>query len=258
VRGALRAEWTKLWTISGPGWLLAAIAALTAGLGAVVAAATSYSPYDGFQDTTKLALTGVELGQAVVAILAAGVVTSEYSTRSMLVTLVAMPRRTTVLFAKASIVGLLTLVVAAVGVGAAVVADRFIFVSRGYTAARGYAALSLLSGPTLRAAAGSVLYLGLVALISVGVALAVRDSAVAIGLVLAIFYLFPIVASFVANPTWHRHLEQIGPMTAGLLVQNTVGWRDQVLTPWSGLGVAGLWALGCLLIGGAVLLLRDA
>ena len=67
----------------------------------------------------------------------------------------------------------------------------------------------------LRAAAGSVLYLALIALLSLGIATAVRDSAVAIGVVLGLLYLFPIIAA-VVRPAWQRHLEQIAPMTAGL------------------------------------------
>ena len=70
--------------------------------------------------------------------------------------------------------------------------------------------VSLGHGPTLRAAVGSVLYLVLIALLSLGVATAVRESAAAIGLVLGLLYLFPFLAQVVSDPAWHRHLEQIG------------------------------------------------
>ena len=62
---------------------------------------------------------------------------------------------------------------------------------RGFTPANGYQLLSLGNGPDLRAACGSVLYLALIALLSLGVATAVRDSAVAIGTGLALLYLIP-------------------------------------------------------------------
>ena len=89
----------------------------------------------------------------------------------------------------------------------------------------------------LRAASGSVLYLALIALLSLGVATAVRESAVAIGLVLGLLYLFPIVTSVASNQHWQRHLEQIGPMTAGLDIQATTNLSSLPLTPWQGLGV---------------------
>jgi hypothetical protein len=67
----------------------------------------------------------------------------------------------------------------------------------------------------LRAATGTVRYLALIALLSLGVATAVRDSAVAIGSVLGLMYLFPILAQVAGRPGVARHLQQIGPMTAG-------------------------------------------
>ena len=110
----------------------------------------------------------------------------------------------------------------------------------------------------LRPAVGSVLYLTLVALLSVGVAIAVRSSAAGIGVVLGLLYLFPIVALAASDPTWHRRLQQIGPSTAGLGIQATTNLDDLVLSPWTGLGVLALWAVGWLVVGGLVLNRRDA
>ena len=53
-------------------------------------------------------------------------------------------------------------------------------------------------------------------------AAAVRDSAAAIGVVLGLLYLFPIL-SLAAGPGWQRHLQQIGPMSAGLEIQASAG-----------------------------------
>jgi ABC-2 type transport system permease protein len=86
----------------------------------------------------------------------------------------------------------------------------------------------------------------------------VRDSAVAIGLVLALLYLFPIVANVVGDESWHRHLEQIGPMTAGLAIQAITGLRSLPISPWAGLGVLAAWSAGALVAGGLLLRLRDA
>ena len=125
-------------------------------------------------------------------------------------------------------------------------------------AANGYPVMSLGNGPDLRAAAGSVLYLALIALLALGVTTAVRDSAVGTGLVLGLLYLFPIASAVVPDHTLSRHLEQAAPMTAGLWIQATAGVRSLPLTPWQGLGVLALWTLGALILGAAVLRLRDA
>jgi ABC-2 type transport system permease protein len=176
----------------------------------------------------------------------------------MRTTLTAMPRRTTVLAAKAAIVGGLVLAAGTAGVLGSVLAGRLILPGHGFTAARGFPLLSLGDGPTLRAAAGSVLYLGLIALLSLGIATAIRDSAVTIGVVLGLLYLSPLIAQAVSNPQWHRHLEQAGPMTAGLAIQATTGLRGLPIQPWAGLGVLAAWSAAALIIGGLLLRLRDA
>jgi ABC-2 type transport system permease protein len=259
LRDALHAEWTKLRTVSGPAWMLLGIAVLTIAVSTAAVGAT-HCPHDLTcpVDTTKLSLTGIQFGQAVVAILAVLAISDEYSTGMIRITLTAMPRRHMVLAAKAALVGGLVLAAGAVAVLASVLAGRLILPGRGFTPAHGYQLLSLGEGPVLRAACGSVLYLALIALLSLGVATAVRDSAVAIGTVLALLYLFPIVTAVVSNQHWQRHLEQIGPMTAGLYIQATVGVRALPLTPWQGLGVLALWAAGALILGGLVLRFRDA
>ncbi len=85
-----------------------------------------------------------------------------------------------------------------------------------------------------------------------------RDCAVAIGVAPALLYLFPIVANVVSDQTWHRHLEQIGPMTAGLAIQATTGLRSLPISPWAGPGALAGWAAGAPLVGGLLLRLRDA
>jgi len=174
------------------------------------------------------------------------------------VTLTAMPRRTTMLAAKTGLLVGLVLVAGALAVAGSLLAGRLILPGHGFTPAHGFALLTPANATVLRAAAGSVLYLVLIALLSLGIATVVRDSAVAIGIVLALLYLFPIVANVVTNEQWHRHLEQIGPMTAGLAIQATTGLSSLPISPWAGLGVLAAWAGVALLAGGLVLRLRDA
>jgi len=255
---ALHAEWTKARTVAGPGALLLAAAALTAVVGVVAANATSCPGQACSVDPAKVSLTGLYLGQAVVAIIAVNAVSGEYSTGMMRLTLAATPRRWRVLAAKAAVVGTATLAAGAVAVLASVLAGSVLLARHGIDPAHGYEALSLGQGAVLRATAGSVLYLGLVALLGLGVAAMIRDSAVAIGTVLGLLYLFPIVAGLVGNPPLQRHLDQVSPMTAGLYIQATTNLSTLPLAPWQGLGVLAAWAAGALLAGGLLLRWRDA
>lgn len=256
---ALRAEWTKLRTVSGPGWLLVAVVVLTVVVSLAAIATNRCPPGTSCQvDTVKLSLTGIQFGQAVVAVLAVLIISNEYSTGMILVTLAAMPRRLAVLTSKASLAAALVLVAGTVAVLGSLLAGWLILPGHGFTQARGFAALSLASGPTLRAAAGSVLYLALIALLSLGVAAIVRESAIAIGVVLGLLYLFPVVTAFVQNAVWKQRIERYSPTSAGLTIQATTGLRHLPIGPWEGLGVLALWALAALLGGAMVLRLRDA
>lgn len=239
-----RAEWTKLWTLPGTIWQLLSIFLLT-GLVNIGVAATVHCPCE--QDVPKTVLTGVLLGQAAVAIVAVVFVSNEYSTGLVQLTLTAMPRRFLVLAAKAGIVTGLVLVAAALGVAGSMIAARLMIPS-----------LSLDDGAVLRAAGGSVLYLGLVALLALGVATMIRDTAVAIGAALGLLYLFPVLAGLATDPHWQRRLEQIGPMPAGLAIQATQQVESLPIGPWAGLGVLAAWALGCLLLGLVLFEWRDA
>ena len=263
LRDALHAEWTKLRTLASTFWLLLAAAALTIGVGGAVAASFSCQPgacalAQTGADPAKISLTGIDLGQAVVAVLAVLAVGGEYSTGMIRLTLAAMPRRLTMLSAKAAVLTGCVLAAGVVAVLGSLLAGRLILPGRGLTAANGYQLLSLGNAPDLRAAAGSVLYLALIALLALGLTTAVRDPGVAIGMVLALLYLFPIVASVIPDQVLARHLMQISPMIAGLDVQVTTGVQSLPLTPWQGLGVLALWATGALLLGALVLQLRDA
>jgi ABC-2 type transport system permease protein len=260
---ALHAEWTKLRTLASTWWLLAAAVAVTIAVGAAAAAAARCSPLGCASartgaDPAKTSLAGIDLGQVVVALLAVLAAGGEYGTGMIRVTLAAMPRRLVMLAAKAVVVTGWAVAAGGVAVLGSVLAGRLILPGQGRPAANGYLPVSLGNGPDLRAAAGSVLYLALIALLALGVTISVRDSAVGIGLVLGLLYLFPIVSTVIPDHVLSRHLEQIAPMTAGLYVQATTGLRSLPLTPWQGLGVLALWALGALVLGAVLLRLRDA
>ena len=183
------AEWTKLRTLSSTWWLLLAVVALTIVVGAAVAAGGhcapgACAPGQTGADPAKISLSGVYLGQVIVALLAVLAAGGEYGTGMIRVTLAATPRRLVMLAAKAAVVTGWAVAAGTAAVLGSVLAGRLILPGRGLSAANGYVLVSLGNGPDLRAAAGSVVYLALIALLALGITMAVRDSAVGIGLVL--------------------------------------------------------------------------
>ena len=259
LASALRAEWTKLRTAPRAGWLLLAAIALTIAVSAATDAGASCGAGLACpRDQARLSLAGFDHGQAGVAVLGVLAIATEYSTGIARVTFTAMPRRTAVLGAKAAVLTAAVLAAGTLAAFGSLLAGRLILPGHGFTPAHGYAALSLATGPVLRAALGSALYLGLTALLSLGIATIVRDPAVAIGTVLGLLYLFPVLAGVISDPHWQRHVEQLGPMTAGLAIQATANLASLPLSPWTGLGVLAAWTAGSLLAAGTLLTLRDA
>lgn len=226
MRRALRAEWTKMRTVAGPRWLLlgaiAATVALSAGAASV---ATCTSAGCGGMTRTRLGLIGVELGQAPVAVLAVRAVAGEYGTGMIRTTLTAMPRRATALAAKAVTLTGLVAAAGTVAVLGSLLAGRLILPAHADAAPA--------------AAAGSVLHLILVALLGLGVATVVRDSATGIGVVLGLLYVLPVLSRAIGDPYWQRLLQQIGPHSAAP-------------------GVTAGWAAAALAAGGVLLHVRDA
>ncbi|MDT0342826.1 ABC transporter permease subunit [Streptomyces litchfieldiae] len=202
-------------------------------------------------DTVKVSLTGVHLGQALVAILAVLVIGGEYGSGMVRTTLTAVPRRATVLAAKAITVSGVVAVAGTVAVLGPLLTGRLLLPGPADQA------LSPADGPTLRAVVGSVLYLVLIALLGLGVATAVRDSATGIGVVLGLLYIVPIVSLTIGDPHWQRLLQKVAPMSAGLAVQATTDLGSLPIGPWAGLGVTAGWAAAALLAGGLLLRGRD-
>ncbi len=256
MRDAVRAEWTKLRTVPSTGWLLIAIIALTVGASAMATAIVK-CPATCDTDTTKLSLTGIMLGQAAVAAIAVVVVTAEYGTGMIRMSLAAVPRRSVLFAAKAVVVTTVVLVAGTISVLGSVLAGRIELPGNGFTAANGFEALSILHGPTLRAAAGSVLYLVLIGLFALGISTALRDAGLTTAVVLGVLYLVPLISYVVISPVWQHRLDRWAPTNAGMAIQATRGIAKLPIGPWPGLGVLALWTAAALAGGWLVLRLRD-
>ncbi|MEU4426847.1 ABC transporter permease [Actinoplanes sp. NPDC024001] len=245
----LHAEWTKFRTTPGMIWLLLIAIAATVTV-SVLAISTADCPQRDCG--VSATLTGVRVGQAVIAIVAVLVIGDEYRTGMIRTTLVAMPRRTGMLAAKVAVVSAVLTVASATAVLGSFVAGLHLLPGRDLPA------LSLTEGEVIRAFGGSILYLTMIGLLGVGVTVVLRSPAAAIGSVLGLLYVFPIVAAAVPDQDWERRLQQIGPMDAGLAIQRTGDLTDLPVQPWHGLGVVALWAVAALLTAAVLLHRRDA
>ncbi|MEV0720075.1 ABC transporter permease [Asanoa sp. NPDC050611] len=251
---AVRAEWTKLRTVSSTGWLLLGGIVATVALGWAITGSLDRRECDApcLLDPVKLSLAGVRLGQVAVVILAVLAVTAEYATRTIQPTLAAVPRRSLVVLGKLVVVVGLTVAAGALGVAGSYVAAGFGL--RG----TGFAAPAWSNDLDLRAAAGSTIYLGLVAALAAGLGLLIRDTAGSVTAALALLYGAPVVASFVSDPRWEHRILRFSPMDAGLSIQATRNFAAEHIGPWAGIGVLSAYAGGALLLGLLLFALRDS
>jgi ABC-2 type transport system permease protein len=256
----VRAEWTKLRTVRGTGWLLLGIVGGTVAVSAAIVFAQNagHCPAGCDLDPPRISLTGVYLGQIAVAVLAVLAVTGEYATGTIGTTLAATPRRGVLLLAKVAVVAAATLGAGALGVLGSFAAGRLILPANGFDRSNGHPPLSLADAATLRATVGTVLYLGLIALLGLGIGLAVRDTAVALTAVLALLYVLPLVAAMLSDEVWRERILKVAPMSAGLTIQATKHLDTLPLTPWRGLGVLAAYAAAAMLLGGLRFRFRDA
>jgi ABC-2 type transport system permease protein len=235
---ALQAEWRKLRTVPD----LAVLLVLLAGLTVAVSAASAAVAGPDDIDPVRAALLGVQVGQAVAAIAGVQIVAGEFGTGLIGVTLLALPHRGRLLAVKA-------LLLSALVGGAAVIAIIG-------SLAIGRSLLPIpLDGPTLRAVTLSILHLILIALAGLGVGAVARNAAAAVGVVLGLLYLVPVLLPMFPDPDLQRLLFRLTPGTAVQALQSTA--LDLPLKPWPALGVIALWTAAALTLGGAALVRRD-
>ena len=118
--GAIASEFTKLRSVRSTYWTLGALFVVSVGLGIAITAGTAANMADNPQQQGRVrrdpASLGAffELGQLIIAVIGAMVITSEYSTGMIRTSLTAQPRRGVVYAAKAIVFTAVTLVISLV------------------------------------------------------------------------------------------------------------------------------------------------
>lgn len=251
----LRSEWTKIWSVRSTAWSLAILVIGGIGLSTLIAGVTAahwntLSAADRQTVTVKgLFGPGLTFAQLPLCVLGVLVITSEYSTGMIRSTLLAAPRRTPVLAAKAVVFGAV-----AFAAGELVAFGSFP-IARAMLGSR--VPESLGDPAILRAAFGCGLYLAVLGLFSFAVGVIVRHTAAAITAVIVIFVAFGNLSQLLPG-TVGRHINAYMPANAGILVTYAHQQAGELLSPWQGFGVVCLWT--ALLLAAAAFLLarRDA
>jgi ABC-2 type transport system permease protein len=304
LRGAIASEFTKLRSVRSTYWTLGALFVVSVGLSlaitAGIAANMANNPGNkaGFDATQTSLGAFFELGQLIIAVIGAMVITSEYSTGMIRTSLTAQPRRGVVYAAKAIAFTAVTLVISIVTAFVAFFTGQAMYSGKGVAASLfhtvtipanamvnclgGGGSVPDNSGPgaapgcghlvvtfsgtdvisastVLTAIVGTALFVTIVALISFGVGSIVRHTAGTIAIVIAFLFIVPILEHTLPD-NWRFDIMRFLPDAASLVVSTTIAGNGpgHLWSAWPQLGITALWAVALVGIGAYLFRTRDA
>jgi len=249
--GALRSEWTKIRSVKSTVWTLGAAIVISVGIGVLgnwgQSSHTTQSAAElAKHDLVQRTMFGIILGQLVMVVFGALAVTSEYSTGMIRTSLSAQPRRVHVYLAKLVVVTLVAFVVGEI------ISFASFFIAGHFWVAKGVS-LSLSTPGAAQAVVGGGLYLAGAALLAFGIGAALRHTAGAITLGVALLFVITMITGFLPS-NWQQDVDKWLPYYAGSQVWATQHTDDAstYFGAWSGFAVymgyaviallAGLWA----------------
>ncbi|MBB6346621.1 ABC transporter permease subunit [Nonomuraea muscovyensis] len=241
-----RSEWTKIRSVRSTVWTLTVTAVLVLGLSALISASAKNmadGPVPGDQ-AIMLSLTGTMLASLSMATLGVLVISSEYRTGGIRTSLMAVPRRTSLLAGKIVVFVAVSLIVCgvasagAIGVGVAISQPP-----------------SIELGEVARASLGSALYLTACGLFGLGLGTLIRHTPGAIVSAIALIMVLPTMANQFPGE-WGRTVAEYFTTNAGLLVVS--GQSNASLGPWSGFAVYLAWVAVAVISGAVLMRRRDA
>ncbi|MFI0409035.1 ABC transporter permease [Actinomadura sp. 3N508] len=252
------AEWTKIRTVRSTLWTLVLLILLDLGFTALFVGLTA-AQWDDMPPADRASVaadpvsfilgSGFFLSQLTICVLGVLVIASEYSTGMIRASLLAVPRRLPMLWAKALVFGLIVL---ALGVavsftsffiGAALIGDK--------------AEVGLGDPGVLRAVVGGGLYLAMLGLFALAIGAIVRHTAGGITGVIGFVLVLAPLATLLPGSIGER-VHAYLPSEAGALIAKAHQGENDLLTPWQGYGVFALWTVALLALAAFLLKRRDA
>jgi ABC-type transport system involved in multi-copper enzyme maturation permease subunit len=252
-------EWTKLRTLRSTRYALLAGVAMTIGF-AIIPALVNASRWGRMSAADKAgfhpletSLIGVSIAQLAIGVLGVLIISGEYSTGMIRSTFAAVPKRLPVLWAKASVFGLVTLVLALPSTLIAFFSAQAIL--KGHSLNGHDIALSFSDPGVARAVIGGALYLTLIGLLGLGLGAILRNTAGGISALAAILFVLPPLTS-VLPTSWGDAISPYLPSNAGTAIMQT-GHPAHTLAPWTGLGLLAGYTAVAIAIAAIQLRRRD-
>lgn len=253
LRRVIKSEWIKFWTLRSTWLVLGGAVAGMVVLALVVAYNTRHitSNLQANDIAPSSTLQGYYLAQLLIGALGVLFVSGEYGTGMIRSTLVAVPRRLPVLWAKLAVFVTVTVTsMVAISIVAFLCAQALLSHYR-----TGY---SLSEPGVLRVVIGTGIYLTLVGMIGGALGWIVRSTPGALVAYFALVLVLPVLFGD-ALGNWGKEVAQFLPSQAGASFSTSIPESPSYsLSPWVGLLVLAGWVVVALAVAAGVLRRRDA
>jgi ABC-type transport system involved in multi-copper enzyme maturation permease subunit len=286
LRGVIASEFTKLRSVRSTYWTIGSLLVLSVGLAAAIGAGTVAQIHNdpgnkaGFDATQTSLGFFFYVGQLIIAVLGAMVITSEYSTGMIRTSLTAMPRRGVffgsklLVFTGAALVISLVTSFLAFFVGQAVMSGTGVSASLFHNTTvplgavenngnlvKFLGSVTVTPGAVLTAIIGTALFVTVAAVIAFGLGAIIRHTAGAIASAAGLLFVLPIIIQVLPS-SWRDDIVRFVPASSGTLLSATLGTANgdaaHLWSTWPQFGVTLIWAAVLVGVGAYLFRKRDA
>jgi hypothetical protein len=253
----LRSEWIKMRSVRSTTWTIVAMALISVGI-AVIAGVTVSNQWNHMSladqlsfDPTKISLQGLLFSQLVIGVLGVLLVSAEYGTGTIRATLAATPNRPRVLATKAAVFSAVALVV-----GQLLAFGSFFVGQALLTSPAPHASLS--QPGVLRAVIGAGLMIPVLGLFALGIGSIVRHTAGAITTYVAALLVLPLIVQALPSSVGNAIMKFLPFRISDIMTTVGPGKGASAFHPWVGFALVCGYALIALVVGGILMVRRDA
>ena len=251
----IRSEWTKLWSLRSTRWSLLFAVIAMAGLGVLIAAVSMgrwshLSPQDRASfDSIDRSLGGYHLAQLAIGVLGVLVISGEYSTGMIRSSLMAVPRRLPVLWAKIAVFASVTFLLMLASALIAFFTAQSILTEH-------HVNVTLSHPHALRTLVGTVLFMTVTGILCVALGTIIRSTAGAIATFAGLLFVLPGIVNILPSEIGNS-INPYLPSSAGGAIARAVP-DPHTLSPWVGFAVYCGYTLFLLALAAYLLVRRDA
>jgi hypothetical protein len=250
----IRSEWTKLWSVRSTTWTLVTMFVVTVGFSALVCASVVPTRGDMLdhvrRDPTAFTLDGISLGLLASMVLGVMTIATEYTTRGIRGSLIAVPGRLKLLAAKAVVLAPVAWIAGTVTSFASFFVGRQILSQAGISVGLG-------EPNVLRAVIGGGLFILASAMFGLAVGTLLRSNASGIAIGVAALLVVPQLTGALRGE-WGVRVHNYFTTNAGRQIIQVADLLGNPLGPWTGYLVFTLWWVAILAVAAVLMHRRDA